>query len=174
MNAIAAVSAAWGIGRDGDLLFHISGDLKRFRSLTSGGTVIMGRRTLDSFPGGRPLPKRRNIVLTRNPAFSREGCETARSLEEVLSLVEGEDPEAVWVCGGGEIYRMLLPFCRMCRITQVRAAPPCDAFFPNLDLLDQWKRLEAGEVLSEGGLDYQFVDYENRAPFRKAGGPCRT
>ena len=174
MNAIAAVSASWGIGRDGELLFHISGDLRRFRALTSGGTVIMGRKTLDSLPGGRPLPKRRNIVLTRDPAFAREGVEAAHSLEEVLSLVEGEDPEAVWVCGGGEIYRMLLPFCRMCRITQVRASPPCDAFFPNLDLLDQWKRLEAGEVLSEGGLDYQFVDYENRAPFRKAGGPCRT
>ena len=107
MNAIAAVSAAWGIGREGDLLFHISGDLKRFRALTSGGTVIMGRKTLDSLPGGRPLPKRRNVVLTRDSAFAREGVEAARSLEEVLSLVEGEDPETVWVCGGGEVYRML-------------------------------------------------------------------
>ena len=111
MNAIAAVSAAWGIGREGDLLFRISGDLKRFRALTSGGTVIMGRKTLDSLPGGRPLPKRRNIVLTRDSAFAREGVEAARSLEEVLSLTEGEDPETVWVCGGGEVYRMLLPFC---------------------------------------------------------------
>ena len=174
MNAIAAVSAAWGIGREGDLLFRISGDLKRFRALTSGGTVIMGRKTLDSLPGGRPLPKRRNIVLTRDSAFAREGVEAARSLEEVLSLTEGEDPETVWVCGGGEVYRMLLPFCHLCRITWVRAAPPCDAFFPNLDQLDQWKRLEAGEVLSEDGLEYQFVDYENRAPARTAGGPCRT
>lgn len=174
MNAIAAVSAAWGIGRDGDLLFHISGDLRRFRALTGGGTVIMGRKTLDSFPGGRPLPKRRNIVLTRNPAFAREGAEAAHSLEEVLSLVEGEDPETVWVCGGGEIYRMLLPFCRVCRITRVQAAPPCDTFFPDLDRLDQWRRLEAGELLSEGGLDYQFVDYENRAPSGKAGAPWQT
>ena len=70
MNAIAAVSAAWGIGREGDLLFHISGDLKRFRALTSGGTVIMGRKTLDSLPGGRPLTERRNIVLTRDSAFA--------------------------------------------------------------------------------------------------------
>ena len=101
MNAIAAVSAAWGIGREGDLLFRISGDLKRFRALTSGGTVIMGRKTLDSLPGGRPLPKRRNVVLARDSAFVREGVEAARSLEEVLSLVEGEDPETVWVCGGG-------------------------------------------------------------------------
>ena len=71
-------------------------------------------------PGGRPLPKRRNIVLTRDSAFVREGVEAARSLEEVLSLTEGEDPETVWVCGGGEVYRMLLPFCHLCRITSWR------------------------------------------------------
>ena len=88
MNAIAAVSAAWGIGREGDLLFRISGDLKRFRALTSGGTVIMGRKTLDSLPGGRPLPKRRNVVLTRDSAFAREGV-TYAPLVPLLDALGG-------------------------------------------------------------------------------------
>ena len=93
MNAIAAVSRDWGIGRAGELLFHIPEDLRRFRALTTGGTVIMGRKTLDSLPGGRPLPNRRNLVLTRNAAFSRPGVEAVRSLEELLALLEGQDPD---------------------------------------------------------------------------------
>ncbi len=101
MNAIAAVSRDWGIGRAGELLFHIPEDLRRFRALTTGGTVIMGRKTLDSLPGGRPLPNRRNLVLTRNAAFSRPGVEAVRSLEELLALLEGQDPDRAWVCGGG-------------------------------------------------------------------------
>ena len=109
MNAIAAVSLDWGIGKDNDLLFHIGEDMKRFRALTTGGTVIMGRRTLDSMPGGKPLPRRRNIVLTRQADFAREGVEVARSPEEVLRLTAGEDPEKVWVIGGREIYRQVLP-----------------------------------------------------------------
>ena len=82
MNAIAAVSADWGIGRDNDLLFHIHEDMRRFRALTSGSTVIMGRKNLDSLPGGRPLPQRRNIVITRQPNFTREGIEVAHSIDE--------------------------------------------------------------------------------------------
>ena len=76
MNAIVVTDKQWAIGRNGDLLFSLPGDMKHFRTLTTGGTVIMGRKTLDSFPGGRPLPKRRNIVITRSPDFHREGCET--------------------------------------------------------------------------------------------------
>ena len=107
MNAIAAVSADWGIGRDNDLLFHIREDMRRFRELTSGGTVIMGRKSLDSLPGGRPLPQRRNIVITRQPDFTRENIEVAHSIAEVLRLAEGQ--EDIWVIGGGEIYAALLP-----------------------------------------------------------------
>ena len=170
MNAIAAVSAAWGIGREGDLLFRISGDLKRFRALTSGGTVIMGRKTLDSLPGGGPLPNRRNIVLTRDPRFSRPGVETAASPEEALALTAGEDPERVWLCGGGEVYRLLLPYCRRCCLTRVYADPPCDAWFPNLDRLGAWRLLRAEAVLSEGELAYQFLEYGNDAPLARDGG----
>lgn len=162
MNAIAAVSLDWGIGKDNDLLFHIGEDMKRFRALTTGGTVIMGRKTLDSMPGGKPLPRRRNIVLTRQEDFAREGVEVARSQEEVLRLTAGEDPEKVWVIGGGEIYRQLLPYCRLCWLTRVYARPESAVFFPDLDTLPQWQVLRSGAIVSDGTLDYQFIEYINR------------
>ena len=162
MNAIAAVSLDWGIGKDNDLLFHIGEDMKRFRALTTGGTVIMGRKTLDSMPGGKPLPRRRNIVLTRQADFAREGVEVARSPEEVLRLTAGEDPEKVWVIGGGEIYRQLLPYCRLCWLTRVYARPESAVFFPDLDTLPQWQVLRSGAIVSDGTWDYQFIEYINR------------
>ena len=162
MNAIVAVSTSWGIGKGNDLLFHIREDMRRFRALTSGGTVIMGRKTLDSMPGGRALPKRRNIVITRDPGFAREGVEVAHSPEEALALVAGEDSERVWVIGGGEIYKSLLPHCKRCYVTRVYAAPDCDTFFPNLDTMVNWSILRSEAILSDGELDYQFVDYVNR------------
>ena len=161
MNAIVAVSADWGIGRDNSLLFHIPEDMRRFRSLTTGGTVIMGRKTLDSMPGGAPLPERRNIVLTRNTGFSRPGVDTVHSLAEALRLVEKQDPDQVWVCGGGEIYAAFLPYCRLCYVTRVYDSPVCDAYFPNLDLLPQWQVLRREAAAASGGLMYQFIDYEN-------------
>ena len=162
MNAIAVVSLDWGIGKDNDLLFHIGEDMKRFRALTTGGTVIMGRKTLDSMPGGKPLPRRRNIVLTRQEDFAREGVEVARSQEEVLRLTAGEDPEKVWVIGGGEIYRQLLPYCRLCWLTRVYARPESAVFFPDLDTLPQWQVLRSGIIVSDGTWDYQFIEYINR------------
>ena len=88
MNAIVVTDKQWAIGRSGDLLFSLPGDMKHFRTLTTDGTVIMGRKTLDSFPGGRPLPKRRNIVITRSPDFCREGCEIVHRPEEALALAQ--------------------------------------------------------------------------------------
>lgn len=110
MNAIVVTDKQWAIGRSGDLLFSLPGDMKHFRELTTGGTVIMGRKTLDSFPGGRPLPKRRNIVITRSPDFHREGCETVSTPEDALALAG--DEENVWLIGGGSIYTALLGRCR--------------------------------------------------------------
>lgn len=170
MNAIAAVSRDWGIGRAGELLFHIPEDLRRFRALTTGGTVIMGRKTLDSLPGGRPLPNRRNLVLTRNAAFSRPGVEAVRSLEELLALLEGQAPDRAWVCGGGEIYRLLLPWCRTCHITRVYEAPESDAFFPDLDRLPQWRLARSEAALAHGDTAYQFLVYEAEGE----GLPCRS
>ena len=114
MNAIVVTDKQWAIGRSGDLLFSLPGDMKHFRTLTTGGTVIMGRKTLDSFPGGRPLPKRRNIVITRSPDFHREGCETVSTPEDAVAAAF---PPRCWAAAGGPPspewtapYRMPTPF----------------------------------------------------------------
>ena len=161
MNAIVVADRNWAIGRNNGLLFSLPGDMKHFRTLTSGGTVIMGRRTLDSFPGGRPLPKRRNIVITRDPDFCREGCEIVHHPEEALALAgDGDD---VWLIGGGSIYAALLDRCRRACVTQVdTAAPEADVFFPNLDALSAWAVEHTGEPITENGLTYRFVDYIRR------------
>lgn len=162
MNAIVAVDRNWAIGRDNGLLFSLPTDMKRFRTLTSGGTVIMGRKTLDSFPGGQPLPKRRNIVITRDPNFQREGCEAVASPEAALALAgDGED---VWLIGGGSIYAALLNRCRRVYLTKVDAAAEgADAFFPDLDALPDWSVERTGEAVTENGLTYRFLDYVHTA-----------
>ena len=158
MNAIVVADQNWAIGRNNGLLFSLPGDMKHFRTLTSGGTVIMGRRTLDSFPGGRPLPKRRNIVITRDSDFFRKGCEVVHSPEEALTLAgDGDD---VWLVGGGSIYAALLGRCRRACVTRVdTTAPEADAFFPDLDALPEWTVEYTGEPVTENGLTYRFVDY---------------
>ena len=161
MNAIVVADRNWAIGRNNGLLFSLPGDMKHFRTLTSGGTVIMGRRTLDSFPGGRPLPKRRNIVITRDPDFCREGCEIVHSPEAALALAgDGDD---VWLIGGGSIYAALLDRCRRACVTRVdTAALEADVFFPDLDALPAWTVEHTGEPITENGLTYRFVDYIRR------------
>ena len=163
MNAIVVVDQNWAIGRDNDLLFSLPTDMKRFRSLTLGGTVILGRRTLDSFPGGRPLPKRRNIVITHCPDFSREGAETVSSLAAMREATAGTPPDQLWVIGGGSVYTALLSRCRRVYLTKVdAAAPEADTFFPNLDKLPGWEVEHAGDPITENGITFSFIEYINR------------
>lgn len=163
MNAIVVVDQNWAIGRGERLLFSLPTDMRRFRALTLEGTVILGRKTLDSFPGGRPLPRRRNIVVTRDLAFAREGAEIASSPEEALALAAGTPEDRLWVIGGGSIYRALLPRCKRVYLTKVDAAADgADTFFPNLDQLDGWALEAAGDSIMENGVAYRFLDYVNR------------
>lgn len=163
MNAIVAVDQNWAIGRKNDLLFSLPTDMKRFRALTTGGTVILGRKTLDSFPGGRPLPKRRNIVITRSPSFAREGAEVVQSPQAALDLAAGTEPDKLWVIGGGKIYAALLPQCKRVYLTKVdAAAKDADTFFPNLDQLPGWEVEHTGAPIQENGLTYHFVEYINQ------------
>ena len=156
MNAIVAVSENWGIGKDNALLFHIRADLQRFKALTTGHTVVMGRRTLESLPGGRGLPGRRNLVLSTRPDFTAERAEVVRSLDEAVAAA-GED---AFVIGGETVYRALLEKCARVYVTKVHAAPAADAFFPDLDRAPAWTAAETGPVLEEGGLHFQYVIYE--------------
>ncbi len=152
MNAIVAVSENFGIGKDNDLLFHIHADLKRFKELTSGHTVIMGRKTLQSLPGGRGLPNRRNIVITHDPDFTADRAEIVHSLEEAIALADDD----AFVIGGESIYRALLPYCDKVYLTQVYATGDADAFFPSLE---GWHIDYESELLEEDGLAFRYINY---------------
>jgi dihydrofolate reductase len=162
MNAIVVVDRNWAIGKDGGLLFSLPTDMKRFRSLTMGGTVIMGRKTLDSFPGGKALPNRRNIVITHHTDCDRENIEVVASPEAALALTANDDSDSLWVIGGGSIYTALLSRCKRVYLTKVdAAAPETDTYFPNLDKLPTWEVESTSETYEENGLTYQFINYVN-------------
>ncbi len=154
MTAIVCVSQNWGIGRDGALLFRISADLKRFKALTVGKTVILGRKTLDTFPGGKPLKDRRNIVLSRRE-LDIPGAEIAHSFEEAAAL-GGDD---AIVIGGASVYMALLGRCDRVCVTKVLADADADSFFPRLDDNPDWRVASESEVFEENGLKFRFVDY---------------
>ena len=155
MKAIAAVDLEGSIGKNGGLLTHLPEDMRFFRETTEGQTVVMGRKTLESFPGGRPLKNRRNIVLTRQTGFAPDGAEAAESLE-ALSAILKEDEE-VFVIGGGEIYALLLPFCTELLVTRLYRRFGGDVFFPEIEE-GQWQ-LEQGEQREYEGLTFSFDRY---------------
>lgn len=130
---ICAVAADGGIGRNGDLAFHISADLKRFKALTTGHTVVMGRKTFESLPKGA-LPNRRNIVVTRNPDLHFPGAETAGSIQEAIAMAEAAGETELFIIGGGQIYAAAFPLADRLEITEINAAAPdADTFFPTID-----------------------------------------
>ena len=155
MQAIVAVSQSWGIGKGGDLLFRLPSDLRRFKTMTTGHTVIMGRKTLDSLPGGKGLPHRRNLVLSRQSDFAPDRAEVIHSVEDILKTAEDD----AFVIGGQQVYEQLLPYCTRVHVTKVLSDPEADAFFPDLDKLPGWKVASAGEMLTENGLSFQYVEY---------------
>lgn len=161
LSAIVAVCDDWGIGLDGGMVVENREDMRHFVSCTTGHPVIMGRRTLESFPGGRPLKNRRNVVLTRNTSFSPEGVEVVRSVEDALASVAGEDE--AWVIGGGQVYELLLPHCQRAVVTKNHCVRPSDTFFPNLDADPSWKVTETREGgITPDGVAFDFVTYERR------------
>jgi dihydrofolate reductase len=163
MDLIVNVTEDWGIGKDGQLLVSISADLKRFRQLTTGKTVILGRKTLSTFPGGRPLKNRTNLILSGSAA-SIEGAIVVSSLDVLFEQLKGCNLSQVSVIGGASVYRALLPYCDRAYITKTFLAPEADTFFPNLDEAENWSVAEARPVLEEAGVKFQYVDYINAAP----------
>jgi dihydrofolate reductase len=163
MNLVVAVDEYWGIGKDGTQTVVIPEDRKRFRELTDGGTVIVGHRTLHDFPGGKPLPGRNNIVMSRNRGLKIEGAAVVSSTEELSAAINGLDPDKVFVIGGAHIFRLLLPYCRYAYVTKLIAAPPSDAFFPNLDEDENWVAEDTGQWTRFNGIAYAFWKYRNTA-----------
>ncbi len=165
MKLIVAVDRNWGIGRQGRLLAHVREDMLHFRAYTAGKTVVYGSRTLRTFPGCKGLPKRRNIVLTRNPEFSAEGVETAASVEVLLRMLP-EDTKDVVVIGGESVYRQLLPYCDEAEVTLFDKAYPADVWFPDLSADPAWERTHRGHwhqtdpaTDSEPEMRYRFLTY---------------
>ena len=160
MKLIAAVSENWGIGKNNGLLFSIPKDMKFFRETTMGKTVILGRKNLESFPGAKPLPKRSNIILTRDKKFVVEGATVVNSIDELMALPF--DKEDAFVIGGEEIYRQLLPYCDRCFITKVKETVDADKFMVNLDEEPDWKHTHESEEIEDNGHIITFCTYERK------------
>lgn len=158
MELIVAVDKNWGIGKGNDLLCHIPGDLKHVKELTMGHTLILGKKTLDSLPGGNPLPGRRHIVLSFPDEVIDKPVTCVHSVEEALRAAKHD--EHVFVFGGESIYRAFLPYVDKAYITKIHHTFDADRFFPNLDADENFSAVSVGETLSSGGFDYSYWIYE--------------
>jgi dihydrofolate reductase len=158
MKAIVVVDKNWGIGRNKKLLIHLPGDLKYFKEHTLGKTIVMGRETLDSLPGGRPLQYRENIVLTRNQCYGAD-CTICHSSEDLLNIVKNDDKKEVFIIGGETVYKEFLPYCDTCYVTKIDNDFDADKFFPNLDEDENFSVVSESGIIEEDGTRYRFVEY---------------
>ena len=166
MNLIVAVDSSWGIGRKGHLLFRIREDMKRFRRLTVGKTIVVGRKTVETFPDKKPLPDRRNIVLSRNPDFSMDGADICWSLDELFDTIRGDDPDDILIVGGDSLYEQLLPYCEKAFVTHVEGRFDADAFFPNLLQHPDWELDDPGTLMLDENRSertFRWATYRNSA-----------
>lgn len=162
MNTIVAVTSDWGIGLDNKLLVSIPEDMKFFRTTTSGKIVVMGRKTLESFPGGRPLKNRVNIVITRDENYEKEGAIVVHSVEEALEVCKSYDSDEIFVIGGASIYKSMLQYVDTAYVTKVDILVSADTFFPNLDEMDEWYVAEKTDDAVSEGLTYRFCTYRRK------------
>ena len=166
MQAILHCDRNWGIGKKNDLMFRLPKDMKFFRSTTSGKVVVMGSNTLLSFPGGKPLKNRTNIVLwpggDRNRA-AEDGFVMVETLSDLFAEIAKYPPEDVFVIGGAMMYHTMLPYCSRVLLTKVDADGGAEVFFDNLDKLDNWSMTQSSEPEEDNGYTIRFTTYENSA-----------
>ena len=160
MNLIAAVDKNWAIGRNNKLLVSIPDDMKFFRETTTGKVVVMGRKTLESFPGKKPLKNRVNIVLTGDRSYQADGAVIVHDMEELHEDLKKYPSEDIYVIGGESIYKQLLDECDVAHITKIDYAYDADAYFPNLDERPEWKITADSEEQTYFDLEYYFYRYE--------------
>jgi dihydrofolate reductase len=169
MKLVVAVDNNWGIGYKGELLARVRADLRYFQSLTKGNTVILGSKTLSTFPGGRVLKDRVNIVLSRRPDYKPEGATVVGSIDELLSYVKDLDSENIFVIGGATVYEQLLPYCDTAYVTKFNKIFESDARFANLDESPEWELAEVGgeqttnpETDTEPDMTFNFCIYKRK------------
>lgn len=160
MNLIVAVDKNWAIGLGNKLLVSIPADMKFFRQTTTGKVVVMGRKTLESFPGGQPLKNRTNIVITRDANYKVKDGIVVSNIEEALEELKKYNDEDIFVIGGESIYRQMLPYCKTAFVTKIDHAYDADTFFPNLDEMEDWKLTGISEEQTYFDLEYVFARYE--------------
>lgn len=171
MKFIVAVDKEWGIGNKGDLLARVKADLLHFRGLTKGKTVVYGSNTLKTFPGGKPLPDRKNIVLNWDTSFQPEGVKVVHSLDMLWEELKKHRADEVFVIGGASVYRQLIPFCDYGYVTVFEKSFEKDVFIPNLDEDPGWERVYDGKPLmtdektdTVSGMAYRFTEYRRNYP----------
>jgi dihydrofolate reductase len=166
MKLIVAVDKEWGIGYKGDLLARVRADLFNFRDLTSGKIVILGSNTLATFPGGRALKNRTNIVLHPSQEYHPENTTVVHSIDELLEEVKKYNSDDVFVIGGASVYKQMLEYCDTAYVTKFDKSYDKDVYFPNLDEMDEWEMVEKGEMQTsnpetdtEADLNFYFTKY---------------
>lgn len=162
MNLIAAVDKNWGIGYRNSLLVRIPEDQKWFRETTTGKAVIMGRKTLESFPNKSPLKNRLNVVLTSDMSYKVQGAIVVHSIDEAIEAVSDYEDDDIFVIGGESVYRQFLPLCKAAHITKIDYEYQADAHFPNLDTDKSWHITDGSDERTYFDIIYEFVKYERR------------
>ena len=162
MNLIVAVDENWGIGNKNSLLVRIPNDHKFFRQETTGKVVVLGRKTLETFPQGLPLPNRTNIIMSTNPDYQVKDAIVVHSKEELLDKLKEYPSEDIYIIGGESVYRMMLPYCSVAHVTKIDHAYEADAHFPNLDEDTQWEVTADSEEQTYFDIAYRFVKYERK------------
>lgn len=162
MNIIVAVDKNWAIGLGNKLLVSIPQDMKFFRETTSGKVVAMGRKTLESFPGGQPLKNRTNIVLTTDKNYKVNDAIVVHTIEDMVVELKKYNEEDIYVIGGESIYRQLLPYCKKAYVTRIDHAYRADTYFPNLDEDSEWMMTKESEEQTYFDLEYTFTIYERK------------
>lgn len=162
MNIIVAADSNWAIGNKDKLLISIPNDQKHFREETTGKVVVLGRKTLQTFPQGLPLKNRINIILSRNPDYTVKDATVVHSLEELLEGLKKYNTEDVYVIGGESVYRLLLPYCDTAHVTKIDHAYQADTYFPDLDQDPDWEITADSDELTYFDIPYQFVRYQKK------------
>lgn len=162
MNLIAAVDNNWAIGCKNQLLVRIPNDQKMFRQMTTGKVVVLGRKTLETFPQGLPLANRTNIILSKSADYKVKDAIVVHSVEELLEELKKYDSEDVFIIGGDSVYRQMLPYCDTAHITKIDHVYEADSYFPNLDKDESWEVTADSEEQTYFDIAYSFVKYERK------------
>lgn len=160
MNLIVSVDENWAIGNKNQLLVRIPNDMKQFRSMTTGKVVVLGRKTLETFPQGQPLKDRTNIILSRSPGFQVKGAVTTNSVEKLLEELKKYPDEDIFIIGGESVYRQMLPYCNTAHVTKVDHAYEADSYFTDLDRDPEWEITADSDEQVYFDITYRFVKYE--------------